>query len=319
MASALKTLLPGSAGLDRRWALGLLSVHLLTVALTYSIAGPTAEAFGARWLLALRVPVTVLAFLALGYGRSGPYSGLGAGDRARLTMCGILVVVNQGLFLLGMEEGTPPAHAAILYTTTPVLVFVISVLSRREPMRWGRLLGILLAFAGTFYMVGNSGIDKPGSGEAMVAGAVLCWSFYTVMIGGIARRVGALEATCRSFMIGLPLAMAFPLQVFGLGPAPEPVWQEFGWLPWYGLAHLAVVMGVGAYSIWATGLKVLRPSQVAVFTNLQPPAATLMAMAVHAHFPDVSFWLVLPLVLLGVGLVQYEWKGHDEDPPAEPA
>lgn len=249
------------------------------------------------------MPLTVLTFLLLGYGRRGAFAGLPAAMRPRMLACGLLVVVNQSFFLHGMEAGTPPAHGAILYTTTPVIVFLLSVLTKHEPLRWGRALGILLAFSATAWLVGNSGLATPGRGELLVAGGVLTWSVYTVLIGTIAREVGAVEATARAFLIGIG-----PIVAFAALTASPPDWGAASGAAWYGLFHLAVFTGVIAYSIWATGLKVLHPSQVAVFTNLQPPVATLIAMLFHAQVPQGSFWLVLPAALIGVGLVQRDWR-----------
>ena len=38
------------------------------------------------------------------------------------------IVLNQAFFLQGMSMGTPPAHASILYATTPVFVLIISII-----------------------------------------------------------------------------------------------------------------------------------------------------------------------------------------------
>ncbi|MCH7494155.1 hypothetical protein IIA16_05550, partial [bacterium] len=99
--------------MSRVGALGLLGLHLLFTAATYSLAGPVAEAFGARWALGMRVPLTVLTFLLLGYGRRGAFHALPAALRPRMLACGLLVVLNQSFFLHGMAAGTPPAHGAI--------------------------------------------------------------------------------------------------------------------------------------------------------------------------------------------------------------
>ena len=96
----------------------------------------------------------------------------------------------------------------------------------------------------------------------------------------------------------LPIAIA----IFLMGEKPD--FSTITPFAWYGLFHIAFLTSIVAYSIWATALQFLKPSQVAVFINLQPPTTALVAMAVYKQIPQEGFWLALPIVLFGVWTVQ---------------
>ena len=272
-------------------------LHLAITALTYNVSKASSEAFGGSALVGLRIALTVLIFSLIGIYKNG-FSIIPKKLMPRMIFCGILIVLNQAFFLQGMSMGTPPAHASILYATTPVFVLIISIILKEEKVIFSRIFGLLLAFAGTYWILGNSGLSAFGNGEKTILFGVICWAIYTSLIPPISKSIGAKEAVSRSFLIGLPIAVG----IFLIGEKPN--FSEITPFAWYGLFHIAFLTSIVAYSIWATALQFLKPSQVAVFINLQPPTTTLVAMTIYKQVPQEGFWMALPIVLFGVWMVQ---------------
>jgi len=274
-----------------------LLLHLAITALTYNVAKISSESFGGSALVGLRISLTVFIFFLIGTYKNG-FSIIPKKLMPRMIFCGILVALNQAFFLKGMSLGAPPAHASILYATTPVFVLIISLILKEEKIVFSRIFGLVLAFLGTYWILGNSGLSAFGNGEKTILMGVVCWAIYTSLIPPISKSIGAKEAVSRSFLIGLPIAIA----IFLMGEKPD--FSTITPFAWYGLFHIAFLTSIVAYSIWATALQFLKPSQVAVFINLQPPTTALVAMAVYKQIPQEGFWLALPIVLFGVWTVQ---------------
>ncbi len=232
-------------------------------------------------------------------------------DRKKLLFLSVVgVPINQGFFLYGLQLSTA-AHAALLYTLTPLLVLLLAQALLREFPGWRTALGTALALGGTLYVLSRGGRvtwGEPLIGDLLLLVAVVAWSLYTAEGREVVGRLGALPTIGWTFLGGTILYL--PL---GLGALLVPAWRadilHASAEAWIGVAYLIVMTSVVAYLLWYWALGHLAAARVAVFTNFQPLLTALMAQAFLGERVTVGFYVAAAIVIAGVLLAQ--WRSVD--------
>jgi drug/metabolite transporter (DMT)-like permease len=224
------------------------------------------------------------------------------------------VPVNQGLFLYGLQLSTA-AHAALLYTLTPLFVLLLAQALIGEFPGWRAAAGTALALGGTLYVLFQRGVDfsrGPLVGDLLLLVAVVAWSLYTAEGREIVGRLGALPVIAWTIIGGTLLYLPIGLAAM-LVPAYRADIAHASAAAWWGVAYLVVMTSVVAYLLWYWALAYLAAARVAVFTNLQPLATALLAQALLGERVTLGFYLAAGVVIAGVLLAQ--WRRRD--PAAE--
>ncbi|MGZ6124663.1 MAG: DMT family transporter [Myxococcales bacterium] len=222
------------------------------------------------------------------------------------------VPVNQGFFLYGLQLSTA-AHAALLYTLTPLFVLLLAQALIGEFPGWRTAAGTALALGGTLYVLFHRGIDfsrGPLLGDLLLLVAVVAWSLYTAEGREMVGRLGSVPVIAWTIIAGtvlyLPLGLA-ALLVPSYRADIAHASAEAGW----GVAYLIVMTSVVAYLLWSWALAYLAAARVAVFTNLQPLATALMAQAFLRERVTLGFYLAAVVVIAGVLLAQWRAPAPD--------
>jgi drug/metabolite transporter (DMT)-like permease len=219
------------------------------------------------------------------------------------------VPVNQGFFLYGLQLSTA-AHAALLYTLTPLFVLLLAQALLGEFPGWRAALGTSLALGGTIYVllqrVGAS--REPLGGDLLLLVAVVAWSVYTAEGREVVGRAGAFPTIAWTIIAGTVLYL--PL---GVGALMVPSYRadiaHASAQAWWGVVYLIVMTSVVAYLLWYWALAHLAAARVAIFTNLQPLATALMAQLVFGEPVSAGFYVAAAVVMAGVLLAQ--WRSTD--------
>jgi len=221
------------------------------------------------------------------------------------------VPVNQGLFLYGLQLSTA-AHAALLYTLTPLFVLLLAQALIGEFPGWRTAVGTALALGGTLYVLLHGGVrtwGEPLVGDLLLLIAVVAWSIYTAEGREMVGKLGALPTIAWTFIAGTILYL--PL---GLGALLVPAWRadiaHASAEAWFGVVYLIVMTSVVAYLLWSWALAHLAAARVAVFTNLQPLVTALLAQAFLGERVTIGFYLAAAVVTAGVLLAQ--WRAVDK-------
>jgi drug/metabolite transporter (DMT)-like permease len=293
----------------------LMSVHVLLSALTYLAAKRGVQELPPLTLLVWRLLVSAGTFAALlvffpGH-RFPPRGVLG-----RVALLGLLSgPCNQALFLVAMQH-TTAAHGALIFSLTPLGVYLVELARGRERPRWTATLGITVALAGVLLLLLARGVTALSGlflGDLLLLGSLLAWVFYSTEGRELVAQEGALRTSAWSNIAGalwlLPL-MPFVLQ-------PERVFAA-SLLAKGAILYLGLGSSVLSYAIWFAALGRTDASKVAVFSNLQPVATALAAWALLAE--PLSWEVVVggALVLLGVRLTQSPGRLADLPDGARP-
>lgn len=194
-----------------------------------------------------------------------------AGQRRRLTIVALGVVVGFPLFTSLALTTQTAAHGAVVVTLLPALTAVFAVLragERPAPAFWVAVIGGLVAVLGFLVLSGQVRGGLTAADLFLLCAVVLCGLGYAEG-GALARELGGARTICWALIIALPVTGPVTLVAAWLHPphAGTPGWVAFG--------YLGVVSMFLAFFAWYAGLArggVARAGQV----QLAQPVLTLL-------------------------------------------
>ncbi len=219
----------------------------------------------------------------------------------------LAIPLNQVMFLYGLQF-TLPTHAALLYATTPIWVYLLSSWRREESMTRFKTMGILVALAGVLAFFAEKGLAMKTDyllGDSLILIAVWSWATYTVLGRPLVKQKGAVVVTSYVLIIGT--FMYFP---FGLYLALGFDYSGVTWIGWSGIAYTAILTSVVAYIIWYWSMKHMEPSRTAIFMNLQPIVTALLAYAIMGERLSTGSVVSGAIILLGVYIAQKQVRSN---------
>ncbi|MFT4542807.1 MAG: drug/metabolite transporter (DMT)-like permease [Planctomycetota bacterium] len=206
--------------------------------------------------------------------------------------------IYQLLFLGGMGR-TSAGHTAVLIGSGPFWTAIIGQLTRTEQLRRLAWIGIALAFSGTILVVADNAGGATLHGDALVLAAAIMWASGTILSKHVLQRMDALRLAFLYALVVLPLHWVVAWPHFTL--------QELEVAPsnfWIAVMYSGILSTGVAYALWNMGLVAVGPARTAVYVNLVPVIATLLAWAWldEAIGPKQAIGAVL--VISGLLLVQ---------------
>lgn len=224
-------------------------------------------------------------------------------DLVRLLLAGM---IGNGLyqlfFVLGVSR-TRAGNAALIVGAAPAFIALVARLKGIERVRRKTFLGIGLSVLGVALVIAGSA--SPTAGEATLLGSilvffgVLSWTFYTILLQPLTKRVDVITLSAITMVGG-----AVPLLIAS-GPAIiASDWSRIAIGGWLALLYASIIsMGV-AYLFWYRGLRVLGPTRTAVYSNLQPIIALLVAWAFLGENPTIFQGVGAATIIAGVFLTR---------------
>lgn len=225
------------------------------------------------------------------------------GDRGKLLVLAITGVAAYHLSLNYGERFVSANVAALIVSSMPVMVAVMSRLVLDEEISATKWAGIVLALAGVGLLVakGTPAAELSvgsGLGAAVTAIAPISWAIYTVSGKSLVAKYGALPLT--TWAMGLGTLLIAP---FALGPTladlPDLSPSDWGWI-----VYLALLCSTFAYTIWLYALEWLAASELAPWVYLVPLLGIVWAWAVLEERPTPFAILGGAMVLVGVILAE---------------
>lgn len=228
-----------------------------------------------------------------------------------LGFCGMVVC---GAWVYVGAQSTTAINIALIYSASPVLIGLGSVLWLHERVRWVQVVGVLMALGGVVHVIVQGHWTALGQvrlvvGDAWIVAAVVAWALYALLqklwpspLGATAR----LAAICWGAMPVLLVGMAWELAQ----PATPPLTL---WALTLAVAA-AVFPGVMAYWLYGWTQKILGASKVAVTLYLGPLYGALTAWLVLGERLDWFHLQAAALILPGVYLVANSARRPEGDP-----
>jgi drug/metabolite transporter (DMT)-like permease len=249
----------------------------------------------------LRVGAAALFLLSVAFARG--WISLPRRDVIGLLLLG---VIGNGLYQLFFVHGvarTRAGNAALIVGAAPAIIALFARLRGLERLRRMTFIGIALSVIGVGLVIAGSASPTNGQttllGSVLVFGGVLCWTVYTILLQPYTKRIDVFRLSAITMVGG-----AVPLLIASTPALIATNWSAVGRGGWFALFYSSVIsMGV-AYFFWYRGLRVLGPTRTAVYSNLQPIIALLVAWAFIGEIPTIFQGVGAVTIIAGVFLTR---------------
>ncbi len=190
-------------------------------------------------------------------------------DLGRLAVCAVFgVAVNQLFFFNGLMR-TSPVNASVIMTTTPIIVFILSLFILKEKPKLIRVVGLIIGAAGSiiFTLLGSKSVDASLLGDLFIFVNATSYSLYLVLVKPLMAKYKPLTVITWVFTFGLCFVLLW-----------SPSRSEFSGTPFsmldltVVLQILFVIVGVTflPYLLNVFAMKKVSPSVTSTYIYLQP-------------------------------------------------
>lgn len=229
---------------------------------------------------------------------------LAPGDGRRLFLLGLLGnTCYQSLFITGMSH-TRAGNAALILATTPLFTAILGRIRKHEYFTGRGVAGLLLAFAGIVTIVvsgrGEVSLGETVLGDGLLLASTVCWSLYTVGSKHLVHKYGSMKATTIMMASGTPFLL--------LVCAPSLLrqdWSRVRPVAWAGVVYSGLFAIALAYLIWSYGVRKIGSTRTAIYSNITPIVALLVAWPALGESPTLGQLTGAVVILVGVYLVRH--------------
>jgi drug/metabolite transporter (DMT)-like permease len=221
--------------------------------------------------------------------------GLRREDYLKVVVVGLVGTSFYQLLFINGVALTTASNSALILSSTPAFIALINRMSGRERLDRRGWLGIALAILGIVLIVESTNGVEWGSaalvGDLLILIGTLCWSLYSVLSAPLLKVYSPLRVTALSMAFG-----TIPLLFLGAPALLAQDWSRVGASGWAGLTYSFTLAIVVAYIIWNVGVRRIGGARTAIYNNLTPVVASLVA----AVFLNEA---ITPLKILGAFVI----------------
>ena len=212
------------------------------------------------------------------------------------------VVVNQLLFFEGLAR-TTPINAALIMTTTPLLVLVVSAITGGEKFTFLKTIGVCLGLLGAAMLISSKSVEGNfefnfNLGDLFILLNATSYAIYLVIAKPLLKKYSALSVSKWLFTLALPFVLPF-----GFSDLGTTNFQEMPVEIYAGLGYIVLFTTFLAYLLNAWALRSVSSSVVGIYIYLQPVLATFIAVALDKDSLTVTKLIWAACIFLGVFLV----------------
>lgn len=179
----------------------------------------------------------------------------------------------QLLFLAGVAR-TSVANSSLIFGCTPVAVAIMSSVAGHDRLTFARWAGAALSFSGIYTLVGLRAEISSATltGDALIFGAMLCWSLYSVAAQPLLKRHSPLIVTGWAMISGTLVYL-----VVAVVPMLHTDWGAISVISWVLMAASALLALAFSYIVWYTAVQKIGSARTAIYSNLTPIVAMIVA------------------------------------------
>ena len=212
------------------------------------------------------------------------------------------VTFNASLRLIEASRG------ALILATIPLWSALLARIARSERLSPRQVVGVFLSLGGIGLALAERGLGWQGglgslAGDGLMLLTALCGAAYAVLAQRAFARYNAVTVTTYAMVLGTLLLLPAALAEGLVGVLPHLDRQTVALL-----VFLGVFGGALGFFLWTFALTRLTPTQVAVYINLNPLVAMVLAATLLTERLTIIFAAGFGTVVLGVLLVN--WPKH---------
>lgn len=246
-------------------AVGVVLWATETSLVTYTTAIPPLETVAIAFVFAALLSPVV--WLVTG---ESPFAALRQPPSVWALTVGSLVAYHACIYYA--TQKAPPAAAALLQGTTPLMIVIGSAFLPGERLRWWHVVGVILGLAGVLRLIDTGRADSVVDGGfylALIGVAAALWGVYSVL----SRALPDVPSSALGMFYAASAILSFGLH-FSVEAWVQPTSQA-----WLAMAALGIFpMGLAIY-FWDFGLKRGDIQALGAFSYVEPfIGASLVAL-----------------------------------------
>lgn len=210
--------------------------------------------------------------------------------------------ISVGAQLLGTKFAGSTA-ASLINSMNPISMSVVAAIFLGEKLTPKKIIGILLALAGVYLILGG-GQGANLTGVALSVFAVLGWSTVSVLTRKLGGKYEPLQIT--RCAVGIAAVCNMAAAAVELVVSDAPVTVDLTCV--VGLVYMGVFCTGVAYLLWNKSLAAMEAGTCSAFYPVQPLVSALLGAIVFHEKLGVRFFIGAALVAAGVLLSIYTKK-----------
>jgi drug/metabolite transporter (DMT)-like permease len=211
------------------------------------------------------------------------------------------VVINQGLFTVGLNY-TTSNHSAVIIAVGPIIILAMARVLKLEALTTAKVVGMAISFVGVYLLETEHGSPAHSPllvGDLITFGGVIGFSAYAVLGKRVAAQYDAIAMNTFNCV-----AAALLLLPITIRQSIRLDWRSVALSGWLGMIYMAAGSSVGAYTIFYWVLRYMTASRVGAVSYFQPIVVILLSMAFLGEHPSRMLLEGTGLVLVGVFLAE---------------
>lgn len=215
------------------------------------------------------------------------------------------IAANNFMLFLGLKY-ISASRASMIASLNPAITALLSNLIFKEKLGKFNFMGIIISLTGAFIVIFKGDLQvilqgKIGIGELLILGCVVCWSAFTLAGKILVKELKPLIAISYACLVGnmiliIPAILEGELQNF----------RQYNIAVWISIFFMGFFGTTLALLWFYEGIAKIGPSRAAIFINLQPVFATLIAVFILHENISFSFIVGAIFVLSGIYLTNYQ-------------
>jgi len=218
------------------------------------------------------------------------------------------VVINQILFLVGLDM-TTPINSSIILSTNPIFAFVFAALILRERITFLKGTGLAIGLSGVLLLILQNGTPDLASttflGDIYTLVNTISWAFYTVIIKRMLEKYHPVTVMKWTFLFGM--LTNIPV---GYHQWITTDWSSIPLIAWLQIGFVIVGATYLGYLLIAFGLRQLSPTIVSTYTYIQPIIAAYLATLMGQDHIDIVMITSALLIFAGVFVVSFQKQSN---------
>jgi drug/metabolite transporter (DMT)-like permease len=202
-----------------------------------------------------------------------------------------LGALGNGLYQWFFIEGiarTRAGDAALVLAASPAFMAIIGRMLGVESVTRRKVIGIAASLFGMALVVyGATTGPSPATASALTGNVLvliscLCWATYTVLLKPYTETVDGITLSAVTMVGG-----AVPLVLVSTPQLVHTSWSALPVSAWGAVAYSGLLALFVAYLFWYRGVRVLGPTRTAMYGNLQPVVALVVAWLALGEQPTI--------------------------------
>jgi len=279
----------------------LFTLNLLYAISYFVIKSVTPLFLGANGFVLVRASGALCLFWL--FGSLLPKEKVDRSDYKKFAVASLFgVVFNQLSFFNGMPY-TSPNYSAIIMTSTPIIVLIISAIYLKEKITKNKVTGMILGGLGAITIILQNEVTKdapnPILGNILIFSNAANFGFYIVYCKPLMEKYNPFTVLKWVFLFGT--IILFPI---GFSDLQESSWN-FPMEIWIGIIYVIVGITFLTFLLNMYSIKKVSPNVATTYIFLQPFLSALLSYLINDKIMDYKSIGASVLIFIGVYFVSF--------------